>query len=68
MLSSGVKHTGSGKARKKRGDKNEAKSSVPPHFFQLTKKKAGEKFGKWSDIAQIGRWLDNFSSAPCFVL
>ena len=38
------------------------------HFKRLTKKKAWEKSGKWSDVAQFDRWRDSFSSALCFTL
>ena len=46
-----------------------AGSLVPKfHFKRLTKKKAWEKSGKWSDVAQFDRWRDSFSSALCFTL
>ena len=45
-----------------------ASSLLSKFHFQLTKKKVIEKFWKWSDIVQIGRWCYSFSPAPVFVI
>ena len=35
---------------------------------QLTKKKNREESGEWSEIVQIGRWRDSFSSVFCTLI
>ena len=42
--------------------------SVPIFHFQLKKKKTREKSRRKSDIVQLSRWRDSFSSALCSIL